>query len=317
MMSIRVVAETLAMCVAFLCATSGRAEEKPAAQESAAEKLGWRLALQGTGQAGSFDQTVDTAQRLGFKYVALHARQLPFSPTNERPGAIEAIKEKLRRVGVKLVCFEDDGGGLTIIPTGHGMAKVYEPSPDADRIPKLFEFANKLGIEIIDAPFDLKSAPDMLPGIEKLCVKYNVKLALRAGLTFADWSPERALAVAKDFSKHIGVSLRADGGAPGNPKPAECISQLQLEDRLLLLSLQDCATGRSLQESHRHGSGVPWGAGTLDVKGILTELKRQGFRGVIVMRDVRSVEKEREDNLRKSKEYFEKIAEELLSAEKK
>ena len=58
----------------------------------------------------------------------------------------------------------------------------------------------------------------------------------------------------------------------------------------------------------------PWGTGGNDVKGMLTELKRQKFKGVFLVEYEITSGKELEENVAKSVAFFDKTANELAKA---
>ncbi len=211
------VAATLVFCAALLASGSGRAGQGPAGAEGAAERLGWRLALR-CNKSDNFFDTVDTAQKLGFKYLVMCSQPLKRS---SKPGSregigpkmsqelIEEVKQKLQAAGIKAVCLSPPGTAVTI----GNRTEIYAHPPDY--YPKLFKFASKLGIEVIEinAPTDADPEHNRLSQIYKLCVQYNIKVALRMQNSLVNWNPDLALAVSKDFSKYIGTCFLADGSA--------------------------------------------------------------------------------------------------------
>ena len=278
--------------------------EKSRLGEGPAEKLGWRLAIRCHPKDDLF-ATVDTARRLGFKYMAIQSDPVKSQELREK------IKNKLREAGIKAIYLSVPGTAVNI---GHGMALLY-PHPD-DYYPRLFEFAKELGVEMIEinAPVTADPQRNILSQIYPLCVQYDIKVALRMNnFSSHNWNADMVLAVSKEYSKYIGTCFLADGNAHTNgPTNIDLIRQLK--GRLFCVSLQ---------ERTKIGAGLPWGSpgGTLDVKGILTELKRDGFSGILCIEDARGRYDDlgllnqykkgghlfNEDNLRESKEYFEKI----------
>jgi hypothetical protein len=317
-----VVTATLVFCAALLASGSGRAAQGPAGTEDAAERLGWRLALR-CNQQDNFYDTVDTAQKLGFKYLAMCSQPMKrSSKRGSREGIgykmpqelIEEVKQKLQAAGIKAVCFSPPGTAVTI----GSRTEIY--AHPADYYPKLFKFASELGIEVIEinAPTDANPEHNRLSQIHKLCVEYNIKVALRMPNSLNDWNPDLALAVSKDFSQYIGTCFLADGSVDPSGRIGNADRVKQLEGRLFCVSLQ---------ERDARGEGLAWGSprGTLDVKGILHQLRRQRFSGIICVSDYRgrSCDPKRweggahlynVDNLRGSKEYFDNACRELLRA---
>jgi len=267
----------LAACAAMLIGAGVRAED------SAAEKLGWRLSIQcWTFNRLTFFETVDIAQKLGIKYVEMFPGQKmkPGSEQKIGPGmtaeAMEETKQKLQSAGVKVVNI-----GVTSGDKG------------------TFEFAKKMGIETI-----VSEEPEAkLPGIDKLCEEYNINLALHDHPKPSHyWNPDTVLAGCKDLSKHIGSCSDTGHWMRSGLNPIECLKKL--EGRIVSLHFKDL-------DKMGGGHDVPWGTGAGDVKGMLTELKRQGFKGVFSIEYEYSSGQELIDNVGKCREYFEKCAKEL------
>src|SRR6185503_17320960 len=85
----------------------------PARDDSAAEKLGWRLGVQAwTFRDRTAYEAIETAKKLGLKYIELYPGQ-PLRPDNRDARVAvdmsdadrEALKQKLKTTGVKAVSF--------------------------------------------------------------------------------------------------------------------------------------------------------------------------------------------------------------------
>ena len=275
----------LGACVAAMLLAGARAEDKPAS-DAAAEKLGWRLAFQCyTFRALTFFETVDIAQKMGIKYLEMYGGQKlkPGSSLGTGPGmtpeAIDEVKKKLQDAGIKLVNIGVGG------------------SAKGD-----FEFAKKMGIETLVT----ESTEAQLPGIDKLCAEYSINISLHNHPKPSHyWNADTILAACKDLnlSKRIGSCADTGHWMRSGLNPIECLKKL--EGRIVSLHFKDL-------DKMGGGHDVPWGTGAGDAKGMLAELKRQGFKGVFSIEYETGSGQQLIDNVAKCKEFFDKTAQELL-----
>jgi sugar phosphate isomerase/epimerase len=267
----------MAAAVACLCLTTR------AAEESAAEKMGWKLALQcWTFNKLTFFETVDTAKKVGVKYVEAIPGQNMGGKVAAKIGpgmsaeAIEEMQAKLKEAGIKVVSFGVAG---------------------ADK--GTFEWAKKVGIETLVTEATEKD----LPGIEKLCAEYGIKVALHNHPKPSHyWNPDTVLAGVKDL-KLVGSCSDTGHWVRSGLVPVECLKKL--EGHVVSLHFKD------LHEASKNGHDVPWGTGIGDAKGQLAELKRQGFKGVISIEYEYSSGQQLIDNVAKCVEFFEATTKEL------
>jgi len=279
----------LGACLAALLLAGVRAEDKPAG-DAAAEKLGWHLAIQcWTFNRLTFFETVDIAQKLGIKYLeAFPGQKLkPGSDLGIGPGlkpeAIEEVKQKLQSAGVKLACIGVTGAGKDT-----------------------FEFAKTMGIETIVS----EEAENRLAAIDKLCGEYSINVSLHDHPKPSHyWNPDTILAACKDLnlSKRIGSCSDTGHWMRSGLNPVECLKKL--EGRVVSLHFKDL-------DKMGGGHDVPWGTGQGDAKGMLAELKRQGFKGVFSIEYEYGGGQQLIDNVAKCKEFFDKTAQELLAETK-
>jgi sugar phosphate isomerase/epimerase len=247
-----------------------------------AEQLGWKLGCQAwTFNRFTLFEAIDRTAQLGLHYIEAfpHGQKLSadnaeiFGPKMSAEGR-KAVKEYLASKNVKLV-------NMGVGPY--------------DR--EAFEFAKEMGIET------LVSEPkfDAFDGIDKLCEEFKINVALHDHPKPSPyWDPEIVLKVCKDHSKRIGACCDTGHWMRSGLKPVECLQKL--EGRIISFHLKD------LNEYSRNGHDVPWGTGTGDIKGVLTEVKRQGIKPVF------SMEYEHQFTMRELAEcvaYFDKVAAEL------
>jgi len=272
----------LGACAAALLLAGARAEDTPSS-DAAAEKLGWRLSIQcWTFNRLTFFEVVDLAHKLGIKYVEMIPGQTlkPGSALKTGPGltpeGFEETKKKLQEAGVKVVNI-----GVTAANKA------------------TFEFAKKLGIETIVSEATEKE----LPAIDKLCAEYNINVALHNHPKPSHyWNPDTVLAGCKGLSKHIGSCSDTGHWMRSGLNPIESLKKL--EGRIVSLHLKDL-------DKMGGGHDVPWGTGAGDAKGMLAELKRQGFKGVFSIEYEYGGGQTLIDNVGKCKEFFDKTAAEL------
>lgn len=244
-----------------------------------AEKLGWRLGCQAwTFNRGTFYEAMDKTAELGLHYIEAFPNQ-PLSPdkSNEKVGpglSAEARKELKKRLADK---------GLKLVNFGVG---------PYDR--QVFDFAKDMGIETLvsEPPFD---AFDQL---DKLCEEYQMNVALHDHPKPSRyWSPDIVLKACKGHSKRIGACCDTGHWMRSDIQPVEALKKL--EGRIISFHVKD------LNEYGMKAHDVPWGTGRADIKGILTEVKRQGIKPVFSMEyEYRFTMPE----LAQCVEYFDKVA---------
>ncbi|MCY3023899.1 MAG: sugar phosphate isomerase/epimerase [Planctomycetota bacterium] len=277
----------VALAAACMFSWAGRAEAEEKT-ESAAEKLGWRLALQcWTFNKLTFFEAVDTAAKVGIRYVeAFPGQKLkPGSNVGIGPGmsaeAMEETKQKLQSAGVKLVNL-----GVTGADKG------------------TFEFAKKMGIETIVS----EAAAKDLPAVDKLCEEYGINIALHNHPKPSPyWDPDIVLKAVEGRSKRIGSCSDTGHWMRSGVVPLEGLKKL--EGRIVSLHFKDL-------DKMGGGHDVPWGTGKGDAKAMLAELQRQGFKGVFSIEYEYGGGQQLVDNVAKCVTFFEETAKELLAAKK-
>jgi sugar phosphate isomerase/epimerase len=234
--------------------------DKPAAGAPNAKKLGWRLGCQAwtfwDHNRWTFFEAIDRTAELGLHYIEAFPNQ-PLSPQQRdlkmgpglSPEERKEVKKRLADKGMKLVNF------------GVGPANR-----------EAFEFAKDMGIETLvsEPPFNA------FDGLDKLCEEYKINIALHDHPKPSRyWSPDIVLKACKGHSKRIGACCDTGHWMRSNINPVEALKKLQ--GRIISFHLKD------LNEYGRKAHDVPWGTGQGDIKGILTEVKRQGIKPVFSM----------------------------------
>jgi sugar phosphate isomerase/epimerase len=253
--------------------------------DSASEKIGLKLSLQcWTFNKLTFFETVDKAAELGVKYLEIFPGQLVKPGSKEKIGQ-NMFDETIAEIKKKLA----DAGGLKLV--AYGVASIPTDEKEAR---KTFEWAKKMGLEVLVTETEPNEIHD------KLCNEFGIKIALHNHPR--TWPPEKILKFCKDRSKMIGSCSDTGHWMRDELVPVEAMKKL--EGRVLHSHFKDL-------DQFGRGHDVAWGTGKGDPKGMMTELKRQGFKGYL------SIEYEYGDlahlaaNLPKCVEFFDKTAAEL------
>jgi sugar phosphate isomerase/epimerase len=251
-----------------------------------AQKLGWRLGCQAwTFNDVSLYEAIDKTASLGLHFIEAFPNQrvskgdeLRFTQ-NLPDDARKEVKKRLADSGLKLVNF---GVG------GHSKEH--------------FEFAKDMGIETLVS----EPAFDAFDGIDKLCEEYQINVALHDHPKPSRyWNPDTVLKVCEGHSKRIGACCDTGHWMRSGIKPVDALKKL--EGRIISFHLKD------LNEFDKQAHDVPWGTGRADIKGILTEVRRQGIKPVF------SVEYEYHyghslPEIAECVAYFDKVAGELAGS---
>lgn len=134
---------------------------------------------------------------------------------------------------------------------------------------QLFEFAREMGIPtLISEP-----GPDQLDLVEQLADEFGINVAFHNHAKPSRyWEPATILAAVKDRSPRLGACVDVGHWFRSGIDPVAGLREL--EGRIVCIHLKDM----SAQAMDAHC--VPFGTGTLDVAGVLAELKRQQFAGL-------------------------------------
>lgn len=138
---------------------------------------------------------------------------------------------------------------------------------------KMFVLAKDMGMEFITCEPALKDW-DL---VEELSGKYGIKVAVHNHPQPSDyWSPDLLLQAIATRSKNIGSCADVGHWRRENLNQIDCLRKL--DGRIISSHFKDIA---EKQDGEAEQHDVIWGTGILDVKGMLTELKRQNFKGYL------------------------------------
>ena len=259
----------------------------------AAETLGWRLSTQAwTFRDRTAFEVVDVAARLGLGFVEFFPGQtlrpdLPDLKLDEHLPAeqLAAFRSRLEAAGVK-------AGGFGVVGFANDEA--------AGR--KLFEFLKALGVENCAA----EPKPDALDLLERLADEYEINVAFHNHPKPSRyWSPDAVLKAVGTRGRRLGSCSDTGHWTRSGLKPVDCLKQL--EGRIFELHLKD------LDGFGKHEAlDIPWGSGHSDALGILKELKRQGFQGLIHVEYENGSGPALEANVARCIRWFDTTARELL-----
>jgi sugar phosphate isomerase/epimerase len=225
--------------------------------DSASEKLGIKLSLQCyTYRQLTFFETVDRAASMGIKYLEIYPGQKLKPGSNATTARVGMSDEIIADIKKKLA----DAGGLKLV--AYGVDKVPEDESGAR---KAFEWAKTMGISVLVT----ETTPNDIH--DKLCNEFGIRFALHNHPR--TWPPDQVLKACQGHTKLIGSCSDTGHWMRANFSPVESFKKL--EGRVEHSHFKD------LNEFGMAAHDVPWGTGRGDAKGMLTELKRQGYKGYL------------------------------------
>jgi len=231
------------------------------AQQSKAEKAGWRLGIQAyTFHKFSLKEAIDKAHDLGLKYIEVYYGQ-PLGEGIE--GKMDYNMDKATQAKVLAYAKSKD---VKIVASG-----VIICDNEAEW-KKLFEFASQMGIETITCEPDYK----YLKYIDQLANQYKIDVAIHNHpKPSAYWEPQLFLDAVKGLSNRIGACADVGHWKRMGIDPVEALKKY--EGRIKTLHFKDVKE-KVAGETEQHD--VIWGTGICNVDAMLKELKRQNFKGL-------------------------------------
>lgn len=223
-------------------------------------KLGWKLGAQAyTFNLFTFFEAIDKIDSCDLKYVEGYPEQL-------LGGGIEGkldykmdaatrskILKKLKEKGIKLLVYG-------VVNAGN----------DAEWR-QVFEFAKAMDVETITSEPQLKD----MPLLSKLCDEFKINLAIHNHpQPRSYWNPDMLLAAIKGQSNRIGACADIGHYVRSGLDPVECLKKL--EGHVLQLHMKDLNNKNGEEDRDVH-----WGTGVANTDGVIKELKRQHFKGMI------------------------------------
>ncbi|HBE22008.1 MAG TPA: hypothetical protein DDW21_00815 [Verrucomicrobiales bacterium] len=230
----------------------------------AQEKLGWRIGIEAyTFHKYTFFETIDKTAELGLPYIGGLCSEQPVSKDIPKDFDQNLSDEEMSQIRMKL-----DTAGLRLLT--YYVRKF--PSDEAN-CRKLFEFANKMGIET----FMGEPQPEHLEQLDKLANEYGVNIAIHnhdKGISPIYWSPENVLKACEGRSKRIGACPDIGYWLRSGVDPIAAIRLLK--DRIITFHMHD------LHEVGINGHDVPWGNGAAKCAEIFRELQQLNVKPTMI-----------------------------------
>ena len=252
----------------------------------------WKLAIQTwTFHKFTFLETIEKSKQLGLKFIEAYPGQRVGPGYN---GAFSFNLSKKEKTRLKKHLKEK---GIEVVAWGVVDKGYYK---ERKNIENFFRFCRDMGIPFLTAEPEWAD----LDEFNRLAEKYNVKVAIhchpRPGSHY--WRPDSIL-FAMQGRKHIGAWPDVGHWARSGINTVEGLKKM--EGRLWGLHFKDA------KEFDNPGSpDALFGEGASDLAGVLKELKRQNFKGVLSLEYEANPENNMED-MRKNKLYYEKELEKL------
>lgn len=242
-----------------------------AAEQTPAEKLGWTMAIHSyTFKNFSIFDAIDKTAAVGLKDMGIS-------------GSVNLLENgKIKNIKTPTISDKDYAAiqehmkakGLNTKFVNMGVVR---PTADEVESRKLFEAAKRLGIDVLVAEPEthgkMAELSPVMDVVEKLAKEFNIKVAIHnhpAPKSFY-WNPDTVLAAVKGRSELLGACADVGHYVRSGLDPIACLKKL--EGRIICLHFKD------LNEKSAKPHDVPWGTGISNARGMMEELKRQGFKG--------------------------------------
>ena len=247
------------------------------------EALGWKLGTQVYSfRMFTFEEALNKADSIGIKYIegfpgqkvgaGIEGTMDYHMPASKRDSVLQLLKKK----------------GIAMLSYG-----VVTPNKEEDW-KQLFEFVKGMGLK----QFASEPDPQFMPLVSKLADEYEVNIAIHNHPRPSRyWSPDTLIKYTAGLSRRLGSCADIGHWVRSGLDPVQMMKKL--EGRIFELHMKDLHEKPSAEytafQTNRPAPGqganrpqpppgphdVPWGTGISNIKGVLGELKRQGFKGPI------------------------------------
>ncbi|HKJ33599.1 MAG TPA: sugar phosphate isomerase/epimerase [Balneolales bacterium] len=246
-------------------------------------KLGWKIGVQAyTFRDFTFFQAVKKVKNLGLHYIEAWPGQkigggidgkmaYTMSATKK-----EKIRDFLNKNGVHMMAY----GVLT---------------PKTEKEWKqIFDFARDMGVKNITA----EPLRNQMSYVSHLCDMYGINVAIHNHPQPSQyWNPDTLLDAIQGQGPHIGACADIGHWVRSGLNPLKSIKKLN--GHIIQLHFKDVTSTRP------QAKDTVWGDGVIDIPGILQELKKQNFKGLISI-EYESNPKNNVPDIKKSLQYFDK-----------
>lgn len=283
--------KTTKMALVVLCcvmAVTGCAQDRA---KTKAEKQGWHLSIQSyTFHLFSVIEALDKTQELGVRFIEIYPGQRMGEGFGEAVFGYQLSEDQQKKLKEAAAAR-----GITIVSSGVWTAQREEWEA-------IFSLAKNMGLKFLSA----EPAREDWDVVEALAKKYDIKVAVHNHPSeHSYWKPEILLDCIDGRGELLGACV--DVGHYKRMGLDPITSMRQLDGKIIALHFKDIAPKGADQTLE----DVIWGQGVLNVKGMMEELKRQGFEGYFTI----EYEADWENNLPQIKEsidYFNRVAQEIL-----
>lgn len=252
------------------------------------ESLGWKLGTQVYSfRLFTFEEALNKADSIGIRHIegfpgqkigaGIEGTMDYHMPASKRDSVLQLLKKK----------------NITIESYG-----VVSPNNENDW-KQLFEFLKEMGLK----QFATEPDPKFISLVSQLADQYGVNVAIHNHPRPSRyWSPDTLIKYTAGLSKRLGSCADIGHWIRSGLDPVEMLKKLQ--GRIFELHMKDLHEKPSAEymafQANRPAPGqggltaggarpqppagphdVPWGTGISNIKAVLEELKRQGFKGPI------------------------------------
>lgn len=182
---------------------------------------------------------------------------------NAPESVIQQVKEKLKEHHIRAVNYG------VVVPAEKDFAKRQAEWR------QIFQFAKGMGLVSVTS----EPREEDMDTIESLVKEFDIRLCIHDhpkrpdDASYKFWNPEYVLSLVKNRDSRMGACADTGHWVRSGIKPIDALKIL--EGRVMSSHLKD------LNEFSPKAHDVPYGTGVSDIKGILDELRRQGFDGNI------------------------------------
>lgn len=221
-----------------------------------------------TFRQGTAFEAIDKTKACGGKVIEFFAWQKFSQETGDMQLNESLSDEHIKRLKARLAA-----AGLKAVNCYVGNQNFVAGSKDESGPRKVFEFARKLGLRGLTG----EPPEDQFDIVEKLAKEYDIQFCLHnhpkdaKQPDYRNWAPAHVLSLVKNRDRRIGACVDTGHLVRSGIKPADAIKTLG--DRVLSVHLKDP------KDWSPEAADQPYGQGVADIKSVLAELKRVGFKG--------------------------------------